>query len=742
MAEALRTDASLASSGAVWSEKAEPVAAAKILLSVENMRCGGCMSAIERALMATGGVLSARANLSLKRVEVTFMSEIATSEDLTEALSKAGFRAAVLSDNSTAANEDILRDLLRRLAVAGFGAANVMLLSVSVWAGLASDMDPAQQTLFHWLSALIALPVIAFAAQPFFRSASEAIKAFRLNMDVPISLGILLATGMSFVQTMKGTEQVYFDAAVMLTFFLLIGRFLDERMRVTARGAAQNLLAFKALNATLITRDGATLRVDANDVQPGSRVLVAKGERVPVDGRIETGLSDLDEAIITGEPQPRQIRFGDHVHAGAINLTAPVELIATTTADSTLLSEIASLMAAAEQGRGRYRRLADRAAAIYAPAVHILGAGTLVGWLAVGASWDQSLTYAIAVLIITCPCALALAVPAVQVAASSRLFSSGIIVKAADGLERIAETDAIVFDKTGTLTSGNMKLVNGDNIPDAVLQKAASLAIASRHPYARAVVSAASQRGLQIGPADGVREIPGCGLEAFLKDGRISKLGSADFVDAAPTHGEATVSSDALLWFRDDRLGLIKLQFSDELRPDALDTVQRLEAMGYDISLLSGDRIPPVSAVSTSLGIERWRAGLKPDEKLREIETMTAHGQCVLMVGDGLNDAPALAAGHGSLSPTSAADIAQTAADGVFQGEKLMPVVETILVAKAARRIALQNFAIALAYNAVCVPLAVAGHVTPLIAALAMSGSSIAVTANSLRLYTKRLRLA
>ena len=483
-----------------------------VSLSVENMRCGGCMSAIERALRAVPGVTYARANLSAKRADVTYDRTCLATEDLVEALTNAGFNSAPLvKERDQAANTDP-DNLLRRLAVAGFGAANIMLLSVAVWAGLASDMNAAVQTLFHWLSALIAIPVVAYSGQPFFRSALSALAARRLNMDVPISLGILLATAMSLFQTSRGTEQVYFDAAVMLTFFLLIGRYLDESVRSSARGAAQNLLAFKALTATTVDATGAIHRIDAREVKPGMRIIVPRGERIPVDGQVATGNSTLDEGIITGETIPRPISRSDAVYAGAINLSAPVELIATASSDTSLLSEIANMMQAAEQNRGRYRRLADRAASIYAPAVHILGAATFTGWLLFGAPWDEALTYAIAVLIITCPCALALAVPAVQVAASSRLFSNGVILKTSDGLERLADVNAVVFDKTGTLTTGTMHLANASAISDLLLATAAELAAASSHPYARAVVAESEARGIPVRAGDGVEEIPGAGL--------------------------------------------------------------------------------------------------------------------------------------------------------------------------------------------------------------------------------------
>ncbi len=510
-----------------------------------------------------------------------------------------------------------------------------MLLSVSVWAGAASDMDQAAASLFHWLSALIAMPAIAYSAQPFFRSAKAAISARRLNMDVPISLGITLATGMSLFQTFRGSHQVYFDAAIMLTFFLLIGRYLDEHVRLKARGAAENLIGLKSLTATVIGDDGSARRMAARALTPGMRVQVAAGERVPVDGRIVEGESEIDESLITGETLPRWAVPGADVHAGTVNMTRAVTVEATATDDSTLLAEIARLMQAAEQGRGQYVRLADRASRLYAPAVHVLGAITFIGWILAGAGWELALTYAVAVLIITCPCALALAVPAVQVAATSRLFAKGVIVKAADGLERLAEVDTVVFDKTGTLTRGEPVLRNGGEISDAILAEAASLAVASRHPYSRAVVRAARERDLAINAAPGVVEVPGSGLSAASPSGEI-KLGSAEWVtDSGPSGGRA-----GALYFANATGDVAVFQFEDALRPGARDVVQALSSAGYEVALLSGDREPAVTTVAKAVGISEAWAGVKPNGKICFVENLKARGEKVLMVGDGLNDAP------------------------------------------------------------------------------------------------------
>ena len=706
-----------------------------LTLVVEDMHCGACMTTVERALREVEGVRDARANLSARRATVTFDPARTNDLALIDALAGVGFRAAEAVAAPDADQGRRADDLLRRLGVAGFAAANVMLLSVSVWAGAVSDMDQAVASMFHWLSALIAMPAIAYAAQPFFRSAYAALGAGRLNMDVPISLGIILATGMSLFQTMRGTHQVYFDAAIMLTFFLLIGRYLDEQVRLKARGAAENLIGLKALTATVIGPDGVLTRIAARALAPGMLVQVAAGERVPVDGRIVEGRTEIDESLISGETVPRVAEPGAPVHAGTVNMSRAITVEATATDDGTLLAEIARLMQSAEQARGQYVRLADRASRLYAPAVHVLGAATFVGWMLWGAGWEQALTYAVAVLIITCPCALALAVPAVQVAATSRLFAKGVIVKAADGLERLAEIDTVVFDKTGTLTRGEPTLQNGHAISDETLMAAASLAAASRHPYSVAVVRAAKERGLEIKTRPDVVEVPGAGLVSREGDQEL-RLGSYEWVTAG---AETPAGGVASLWLSGPDGKPIALHFEDAVREDTADVVDRLMADGCEIALVSGDRPDAVARVAHAAHIARWWSSVKPDGKIAIIEDMKANGRKVLMVGDGLNDAPALAAAHASLSPSSAADISQTAADAVFQGQALAPILETIEVARATKRMSLENFAIAIGYNVVFVPLAVAGYVTPLIAALAMSLSSIAVTANALRLRSRKL---
>ncbi len=711
----------------------QPAPLATTTLAVQGMHCGACMRKVETALGALPGVVSARVNLSAARVVAVHRAPEVAGLDLVDALDRAGFKSAELAVDALDTQGASDRIFLQRLGVAGFAAANIMLLSVSVWSGTAGDMTPSIQALFHWLSALIALPAVGYAGMPFLRSAIEALRSGRLNMDVPISLGVLLATGMSLYQTARGSEQVYFDAAVTLLFFLLIGRYLDQSVRRRAAGAAANLIGLRATAASVLQPDGTILRLGAGALKPGMRILSVAGERFAVDGRLVKGTGQVDASLVTGESLPVAVGSGDLVYAGTVNLAGTLEMEATAAGENTLLAEIGRLMASAEQARGRYVRLADRAARHYAPAVHILGLATFVGWLAMGHGWEVALTAAIAVLIITCPCALALAVPVVQVVANSRLFAQGVLIKAPDALERLAEVDTVVFDKTGTLTRGEPSLIADPSLDRTVLGEAASLAVGSRHPYARAIVRAAEAAGLVVRPAEGVRETPGFGLETSTALGK-ARLGSAAWCEV-----DAPAAQVATVWYRRGDVPAVAFAFEDRLRSDAAVVVSGLQRAGLHTELLSGDSCEIAAAVARAVGIDQWKGEALPTAKLARLAELAGQGRRVLMVGDGLNDAPALAAGHASISPASATAVAQIAADAIVQGERLAPVLEAIDVARAAKRLALQNFAIALGYNAVFVPLAVAGLVTPLLAAVAMSASSIGVTANAIRLRRTRL---
>ena len=705
----------------------------RLHLMVENVHCAGCIATIERAVTALPGVLSARVNLSTRRLAVERRPDGVDAERIVETVSGLGYPATPFDPGhlgEDGAAED--RRLLAALAVAGFAAGNVMLLSISVWSGFPGDMGAATRDMFHWISALIALPAVAYAGQPFFRSAFRALRGRSMNMDVPISVAVVLAAGMSLQQTIVGGDHTYFDASVSLLFFLLIGRYLDRRACAKARSAATRLVSLQAASATVVADDGSLRSVPCHDIEPGMTVLVAAGERLPVDGEVITGRSEIDTSLVTGESLPRPAGIGDEVFAGTVNLSQPLHIRVGAVGEQTLLAEIVRLMEAAEQRRTRYVRIADRLARIYAPAVHIVAAATFCGWLWLGAAgWQDALMAATAVLIITCPCALGLAVPVVQVVASGRLMRRGALMKSPDGLERLEAVDTVVFDKTGTLTIGQPALVDGDRIPAETLRIAAALAAHSRHPLSRAV--AASAAGLAPIQAEAVEEIPGRGLTGRV-DGRAYRLGARDW--AAPMEQAAAASENGPeVWLGGDGATPQRFVFSDPARPDAAAIIAALKSRGLAVEMLSGDSETIVRRMAEELGIATWRAGCLPEDKVRRLDELADAGRRVLMVGDGLNDAPALAAGFASMSPSGAADISRTAADLVFQGERLSPVLLAVGTARKAGRLVRQNFALALAYNCIAVPLAVIGLATPLIAAIAMSASSLVVTLNALRLH-------
>ena len=706
-----------------------PDGAARLDLLVEGMSWGACIGRVEQALSALPGVRSARVDFQGRRVAIGFDAGRVDPPALTEALAAAGYRSVPFDPDLLRGLEDReSRQLLQALAVAGFAAANVMLLSVSVWAGAwSADMGPGTRDFLHWLSALIALPAVAYAGRPFFASARRALAAGRFNMDVPISLAVLLALAMSLHELAVGGPHAYFDASVTLLFFLLIGRFLDRRARGRAAEAAGRLMLLGAMAATVIGPDGRRRSLPVGQVRPGDRVFVAAGERVPVDGRVLRGAGAVDCALVTGESRPVAVAPGHPVHAGTVNLTSPLEVRVEAAGEGTLLAEIVRLVEAGAQGRARYVRLADRLARIYAPAVHVLAASAFLGWLLLaGAAWQQALLVAVAVLIVTCPCALGLAVPAVQVVATGRLLRAGVLVKAADGLERLADVDTVVLDKTGTVTLGRPELAGAAGIDPADLALAGALACASRHPLARALARAADVHV----PLDGVREEAGCGLAAPWAGGE-ARLGSRSWC-GLPAGDDAAAGSE--IWLDRPGAAPVRFGFDDVLREDARALVDGLKARGLAVELVSGDREPAVRAAAAALGIADWRAGCRPADKARRLDELAAAGRRVAMVGDGINDAPALARAHASLSPAGAADVSRTAADMALRGEALSGVLAAFDVARQARRLVLQNFALALGYNAIAVPLAMAGQVTPFVAAVVMSASSLVVTLNALRL--------
>nr|WP_272917835.1 heavy metal translocating P-type ATPase [Altericroceibacterium endophyticum] len=686
------------------------------VLAVPGMHCAGCMSKIERGLAKVDGIDGARVNLSARLVTVTHDPAL-TSRRLVQELDQIGFEAQPRRDELSAPVSAV-KPLLAPLAVAGFAAMNVMLLSVSVWSGA----EGATRSMFHWLSALIAIPAIAYAGRPFFSSAWKMLRHGRTNMDVPISIGVIVASGLSLYETIVGGKDAWFDGALMLLTFLLAGRILDAMMRDRARAGVDALLSQAAQGAMVVSADGALNWHEAKDLQPGMVMRVAAGERCAADGTVASGTSRFDQSLLTGETRPVPLHDGDQALAGTLNIDAPVDVTVSAAGQDTTLAEIARLMEAASQNRSRYVRIADRAARLYAPAVHSLAALTVVGWLIAGAGWYQALVFGVAVLIITCPCALGLAVPVAQVVASGSLMRQGIMVKDGAGLERLATVNRALLDKTGTLTQGqplpDPAVIASLPAEDAAI--ALAMASNSRHPLSRSLAQALTKAGHRAAAITEVEERPGLGVFAQWK-GQAVALRRPDHSTRVAVALEIPGKP---IWL---------IPYSDQLRPDAAAALQRLGKMGIECTILSGDGSDAVAVVARATGLTA-QANARPQDKQEAIDRLKNAGKRVLMVGDGLNDGPALAASDASMAPGSASDVGLQAADFVFMGESLQALPRAVTTSRRTMAVVRQNFGLAIAYNVCAVPLAVAGFVTPLIAAIAMSASSLIVVANSLRL--------
>jgi Cu2+-exporting ATPase len=675
-------------------------------LVLPGIHCAGCISSVEKTLSELPGITAARVNLSKRRVSISATPGDDPGPWIT-ALSRAGFEAY----EAGAPEERHGDDLLLPLGVAGFAMMNVMLLSVAVWSGA---VDSTRDFL-HWVSAAIALPATVYSAQPFFRHAWTALRVGRLNMDVPISLAILLACGMSLYEVIHGGAHAWFDAALALTFFLLIGRVLDQRLRRRARSAADDLAALEPSRVTRLEGQDKINRPVA-EIAVGDRLWLTAGSRVPVDAALETGTALVDRSFLTGESAPVTRQAGDALLAGEVVISGPVTLRATAVGEDTTLRRIAQLVATAELARGHFRSLADRAAAIYTPAVHIISAAAFLGWLVATGDVRMALNVAIATLIITCPCALGLAVPAVAVAATSQLYRRGLLLTSDTALERLAEVDTVVFDKTGTLTSRSLLLP--DDLDAATIPVLRALADASSHPLCRGL--SLRLKNVRAAALDDLREEAGIGVHARWM-GNAVYLGRQSEEDATVvfTCGDARhvlLSEEAPL-------------------PFAKDAVSQLKNMGLQTAMLTGDAEASAEKMAREIGIEQVWSGERAERKLTIIEDLKSQGHKVLMVGDGLNDNAAISAANISIAPGTALDATRNAADIIVVSGDMSVLHDAIMISRQSCRRMKQNFGIAAGYNSIAVPVAVLGFATPLAAAIAMSLSSITVVLNAIRRF-------
>ncbi|APG63506.1 nitrogen fixation protein FixI [Sphingorhabdus lutea] len=704
----------------------DPQPAIESNFAVPDIRCAGCISKLENGLILSPQIISARVNFTTKQVVVHHIAG-ANMADIIAAFALLGFEAHQIEKNSIDNIQNDSKSLLMAMGVAGFAMMNIMLLSVSIWSGA----EGSTRDMFHWLSAAIALPTIAYSGRPFFTSAWRALRHGGTNMDVPISIGVILASGLSLYETATHGPHAYFDGAVMLLFFLLTGRWLDSVMRDRARSGVTSLLKNMGNGAMVIDEKGHSHFVDSTALLPHMVMIIAAGERLPADGVIIYGKTQLDLSLLTGESQPCPANVNDKVLAGTLNIGSPIHVRITEIGAFTAIADIARLMGEAAQSKSRYVRIADRAAKLYAPAVHLLALLAFAGWMIMGAGVHQSLLIAVAVLIITCPCALGLAVPAAQIVTAGALMRSGILVKDGSALERLAEIDMAIFDKTGTLTMGRPEPVNLHDATDLQCALMLSLAQHSRHPLSKALTHALQQMNISPAIIEDIDEDAGMGIGAKWQD--IDIFLGRHFNDEASNspvnNDEETLSTNLFM----DGKSVFTIFFTDNLRGDAKDVVHDLKLMNIPASIMSGDKAKAVAPITKLLGMTAQTAML-PQDKLAAIKRFEQAGHHVLMIGDGLNDGPALAAGHASMAPGSASDAGKNAADFIFMGDNLRPIIQAINAARKTKSIVRQNFQLAIGYNIFAVPLAIFGYVTPLIAALAMSGSSLIVVANALRL--------
>lgn len=706
------------------------------VLLLEGLRCAACGWLVEHLLRREPGVREVSVNPATARALVAWDGQRTRLSELLRRLDSLGYRPHPLTPGErTPAALRERRAALRRLAVAGFGMMQVMMYAVGLYAGaIHSGMDPAIETLLRWVSALVATPVALYAGWPFFRGAWRDLQARRPGMDVPVALAVGGAYLASLWHTVQGQGEVYFDSVTMFVFFLTLARFLELTARQRAAQASTALGRLLPATALRLGADGEA-RVPLAALRVGDRIRVRPGEAVPADGRIVAGQSHLDESLLTGEPLPRHRGPGDEVVGGSSNAGAALEVEVTRIGADTVLSSVMRLLERAQAERPRAARLADRIARHFVLAVLAVAGVTAAVWWQLAP--ERAFEVTLAVLVITCPCALSLATPSALVAATRGLARHGLLVARPDAVERLAGVRALVFDKTGTLTRGRITLTGVT--PLGGLAAASCRALAARleaeagHPLARAFDGEPRATGVSA-----IESVPGAGVEARWQ-GRHLRLGRPDWVaalsGATPPPATAAASTEILLGSDEGLLAAFTLQ--DQPRPEAPEALAALRAAGLELGIASGDAAGPVGAVARRLGITDWHAGLTPGDKLALLERRRGRGG-VAMVGDGVNDAPVLAGADVSIAMGGGAAMAHASADLLLVGEHLGGLAEGIRLARRTRRVIGQNLAWAAGYNALALPLAALGQVPPWAAAIGMSASSLLVVLNAMRLARAR----
>lgn len=707
------------------------------VLILEGIACAACIWLNERHLQQLPGVKSVQMNYANHRARVMWDErEIALSKILAE-IQLLGYDA---HPYSAASSEELRRETrrkdLKRLAIAGLSAAQVMMLAVGLYAGDAFGMEQSVRHILEYVSLFLTLPVVLYAAVPFYRAAWSAITTRRLNMDVPVSIAILAAFAGSAWVTVSGGGVVYYDAVTMFAFFLLASRYLERGAKERSVEAAENLLKLAPAMATRVA-DGEHTSVAVLELNAGDIILAKPGEAVAADGVVVEGESGVDEALLTGESRPVPKQTGESVIAGSINLDGPLLIRVTGVGENTVLAGIVRMLDRAQAEKPRIAQLADRVAAYFTGGLLIFTVVVALVWLSIDPS--HLFPIVLAVLVVTCPCALSIAAPAAMAAAGSHLLGRGVLLTRGHALETLAQVTHVVFDKTGTLTFGKPVLTKviplGEISAEECLRIAASLEQASEHPLAAPFLKAVEAKDLFA--VESARNVPGKGVTGSI-DGRRFSLGNQSFAVNPPslTDLDATDVTEGAtwVWLANETETLAAFALSDELRPDAHALIDQLRKEGLKVSILSGDAESTVRNFAARLGIDSYGAGLRPEDKLEQLKKFQAQGDIVAMVGDGVNDAPVLAGAQVSLAMGEGTQVAQASSDIVLLTGQLTEIAHARETSRATMAVVRQNFAWSAGYNVLALPFAAMGFVPPWLASIGMSTSSLVVVLNALRL--------
>ena len=714
-------------------------------LILEGITCAACIWLNEQQLAQLSGVLDVQINYATHRARIRWDDSQVRLSDILQAVRAIGYEAHPYDpQQQQQAYERERRTQLKRLGVAGVMGMQVMMLSAALYVGDWSGMEQGIRSFFRWIGLLLTTPVLLYSALPFFRGAWRDLLNRRIGMDVPVSLGILVAFTGSVHATLTGIGDVYYDSVVMFVFFLLVSRYFELMARKRGAETAESLGQALPVMATRLSTGGSQSQIPVADLNVGDRVLVKPGETIPADGSIETGQSTINEALLTGESTPLHKVAGDTVVGGSINIDSPLTVAVSSVGMDTVLASIMRLLERAQGEKPAITRLADRAASWFVSAVVLLaGVVALYWWQHAPDSW---LPIVVSVLVVTCPCALSLATPTAISAVTGTLQGMGLLSARGNRLETLSQCNHVVFDKTGTLTQGRLSVgsiqcLSGMNESD-VLTIAAALERQSEHPIAAAIGRAAADIDLPV--AQEVSNEPGAGMQGTV-NGRTFWIGRPDYI-ARHCSGAAALQ-DSLT--RQDGAGArvaladpdtvhALFVLHDTLRPDAGATVKSLHDAGRQVILMTGDNPASAHAVADAVGITDVHADLTPQGKLQRVQALQQQGAVVAMVGDGINDAPVLAAADVSIAMHDAAHVSHASADMILLTEHLMTLADGMAMARKAMRIIRQNLAWAVSYNLIALPAAALGYIAPWMAAIGMSASSLLVVVNALRLTRNR----